>query len=460
MTGEPADLLERVRRHVTARGLFPVPGTAVVAVSGGPDSVALLDLLIAVGPAHGLDLAVGHVDHGIHLGSATVADRVADLAAWYGVPYHLERLALGADATETAARGARYRALRHLQRALGARYLLTAHHAEDQVETVLLRLLRGSGVAGLAGVPEQGPRGLVRPLLPFSKRELREWLEARGRELGRPFAVFDDPANSALRHDRSWIREEVLPLLRARYGVALDQRLLDVSRHAARDRAAWAALLGTLPELECVLEDGVAEVARTPLSRYDKLLCEGLLRALAREAGCVLGPRRAARLARFVCTAESGRRMELGAGWEAQLAFDRLRLVGPHTAAPAPEPVALDGAAGRTSWSASEIAWRPARAGTAARASFTTWVTTGPGLIRPPAAGDRMLPLGGVGRRKVARLLMEARVPRSERHAYPLLVRGGDVLWIPGICRAEADVPPAGVTALEVEVQWRSRQPA
>jgi tRNA(Ile)-lysidine synthetase-like protein len=87
-------------------------------------------------------------------------------------------------------------------------------------------------------------------------------------------------------------------------------------------------------------------------------------------------------------------------------------------------------------WHGWELRWQSESAGQTVRQSFTTWVTPGTGTVRAPAAGDRIVPLGGVGRRRVRRLLMEARVPFRERGSYPVLVRESEVLWIPGICRS------------------------
>jgi len=87
------------------------------------------------------------------------------------------------------------------------------------------------------------------------------------------------------------------------------------------------------------------------------------------------------------------------------------------------------------------------------RAAYATWVTVGPGLVRAPRGGDRMVPLGGVGRRKVRRLLMEARIPAAERDRFPVVVRGDEVLWVPGVCRAAAAVPQPGEAALRLEAR-------
>src|SRR2546428_40316 len=159
-----APLLERLRAHLDGARLFRARGPAVLAVSGGLDSVALLDLMHSVAPERGLLLVVAHADHGIQMESGKVGRMVRRLAATYAVPFELGELNLGPDATETAARRARYAWLTEVQRGHAARYLVTAHHADDQVETILLPVLQGSAPAGLAGMSAPGRRGLPRPV--------------------------------------------------------------------------------------------------------------------------------------------------------------------------------------------------------------------------------------------------------------------------------------------------------
>ncbi len=449
-----ADLADRLRRHLRETGLFPEAGRALLAVSGGPDSVAMLDLFAVVAPALKLELAVAHVDHGIAAESGTVAQQVEQLAQRYGLPCRVARLELGSGASETQARRARYRALRELQRELDCRYLVTAHHADDQVETVLYRLLRGTGIAGLAGIPARAAKGLVRPLLPFRRGELEAWLGQREAELATGRALHSDPANLDERHDRSWVRHRLLPLVRERFGPVAERRLADVARHAGSERRAWAAALRSLPELEFRAARGAVEVARLPLARYDNTLSEALLRALAREVGCVLGPRRSVRLLRFVRSSSSGRVMQLGSGWTAELSFGRVRIAPLAREAVAGVSVACGGEPeGLVQWNEWEVRWCQDTAGTPLRRSFTTWVTAGESSVRSVASGDRMVPLGGVGRRKVRRLLMEARVPFRERDAYPVLVRREAVLWIPGICRSRDAVPRPGEPAVRIEAR-------
>jgi len=455
MNDEP--LMERVRRHLLDAGFFRTGSRVLVAVSGGPDSVALLLLLHGLSEGLAIELHVGHVDHGILPESGRVAAMVSELAARLGIPAHTTALHLGSQATETSARLERYRALRRMQRDIGAPYLVTAHHADDQVETILFRLLRGSGVAGLSGMRPVARGGLVRPLLPWRKSELYEWLDGHGmitESGGVPRITHRDPSNEDHRHDRAWLRAVLLPELRDRFGEVVDDRVLASGRAAATNRAAWAAALRSVPELEFHVAPDFAQVARGPLLRYDDHLSEALLQALGREIGCQIGPRRAGRLLTQIARAKSGRSFDIGGGWVAELTFGHLRIHRSEPTRPVSnQRVRWDGAGGTLEWGDWTISWRRDTAARPIRGGWVTWVTEGSGEIRGPSAGDRLRPLGGVGRRRVSRLLMEGRIPRSERRLFPVVVRGSEILWLPGVCRAEAAVPRAGEPAIRLDAR-------
>ncbi|MDP3774667.1 MAG: tRNA lysidine(34) synthetase TilS [Gemmatimonadales bacterium] len=442
-------LLERLRRHLAESGLFPEPGLAVLAVSGGGDSVAMLDLLAALAPDLGLSLLVAHADHGILPDSTAVAERVSGLAKTrFGLETVVGALDLGPKASETRARTARYRFLRQVQADRGARYLVTAHHADDQVETVLLRLLRGSAPAGLAGIAPRASRGLIRPLLPFSHAELT----AHSASLGAPIAV--DPTNRDPRHMRAWVRTALWPVIEQRLRGMGTEALLAVAGHASREVMAWDALLDALPGLEVRAADGRFEVARGVLSGYHNVLAGRILRAAARRAGIRLAPGAADRLARFAAAAASGRRLMLGENLMGEVAFDRLVVA---RFAAEPERQTLRGSNGEVGFGDYLVRWREAEApAEIERGGWTTWVRAVPGgaplTVRPPAPGERLAPLGGVGRAKVARLLMAAKVPRAERQRYPVVATDEAVLWIPGVCRGADLIPEPGREAMRIDV--------
>lgn len=439
-----ATLLERVRAHVNRARLFPRPGRALVAVSGGPDSVALLDLLHAIAPAHGISLVVAHADHGIQADSRLVGQTVRELAARYGLPFELGELQLGPDATETVARRARYAWLAQVRHARGARYVVTAHHQDDQVETILLRVLKGSAPAGLAGIPARARGGLVRPLLPFTRGELAAYVAERG------LPTHDDPANRDPRHLRSWLRVELLPLLAARLGPRVQADLLRLGRAAASERRAWDRVLELIPELHVHFSPHGFDVARGTLARYDDAVTAAVLRAAARRVGLVVGVRRAEQLI-DLARRPSGRRLPLAGGWLAEVAFDRLRVF--RGFACTAEEVVATAERGSAVFGGFRVAWSPEPApARLPRSDWTTWLAGGSWALRAPRAGDRLIPLGGVGQRPVRRLLMEARVPRSARANYPVVARGETILWVPGICRSAADLPQPGTLAVRVDV--------
>jgi tRNA(Ile)-lysidine synthase len=199
------------RSHPTPTG--PPPGATadfaglvapvVVACSGGADSVALLVLAAEAGLA---PVAV-HVDHALRAASAADVDVVRRAAEHLGVPWRSVRVAVGPGPNlEARARDARYGALQVAREELGATAILVAHTADDQAETVLLNVLRGSAAAGLAGMaPRRGT--IVRPLLQLRRSDVRAVVAARG------LAIVEDPTNADVRWRRAWIRHEVLPML-------------------------------------------------------------------------------------------------------------------------------------------------------------------------------------------------------------------------------------------------------
>lgn len=218
----------------------PEPGERwLVAFSGGPDSLALAAGLAPLAAARGVRLELVHVDHRIDPGSTGRATRAGELAGVLGLPIHLARLDVPAlrrtgESLEVAARRVRYGGLEQLRRQLGARRILTAHQRDDQVETVLLRLLRGGPVESLAGIPER--RGAIwRPLLAVPRAEIERFLAAAGLD------AIEDPTNRDPAMARNLVRHHLLPRLRAE-DPGIDALLLALGRRAA----ALAARLDTL----------------------------------------------------------------------------------------------------------------------------------------------------------------------------------------------------------------------
>lgn len=212
MAGMTGDALHR---HLAARLAEAGDASFVVAFSGGPDSTALLHALAHLPEAHERGLRALHVDHGLHVDSERWARHCTTFCASLDVPCATLRVVVSHDAglgLEAAAREARYGALSDALR--DGERLLTAHHLDDQAETFLLRALRGAGPDGLRAMRplrRLGHGWLWRPLLDLPRAALSDYVAAHG------LACIDDPANRDLRHDRSWLREAMMPLLRSRW---------------------------------------------------------------------------------------------------------------------------------------------------------------------------------------------------------------------------------------------------
>jgi tRNA(Ile)-lysidine synthase len=438
-------LTEQFSRHLADLRLPPC--RALVAVSGGPDSLTLLDLLVATRSSHRMELVVAHVDHGIHPDSADVAQAVEALAQRYGLPFESCCLALGALAGETLARARRYAWLEAVRSRVGAELIFTAHHADDQLETVLMRVLEGSGPAGLAAMSAV-QRRLVRPLLPFRRVELLRHLRVAG------LAPWLDPSNGDPKHLRSWIRTELLPAVRRRLPDT-DGKLLRLSRQAATDRAAWDSVLSVLARLDVQTEPDAVSVAATTLRDYDSPLRQAIVQALARKLGCTLGPTRLGRVLDLLEQGQSGSQVPLGSSWVAELAFDRLRIYAERSPLAAERCWAMSTPAGEGVWGRWRFRWEVAPAPPRhQRKGRSAWFTLDPPTVRGWRVGEKLKPLGATGRRLVVRCFQEGRVPRSRRGSWPVLAQGDDLIWIPGICRSALRLPTPGSEALRVDAEY------
>ncbi|HET9065174.1 MAG TPA: tRNA lysidine(34) synthetase TilS [Gemmatimonadales bacterium] len=427
----------RLERLVAAESMV------LVAVSGGPDSLALLDLLHRGTERHGRHLRVVHVDHGIDPSSGRIAEDVAGHAAARGLAVDVLSLGLGPGASETRARRARRQALRVLLAQVERGVIALGHHADDQIETVLLRVLRGSGPAGLAGMAaRRGP--WIRPLLEIPHAALVAHCEAQN------LSPWQDPANRDPRHLRSWLRTVALPLLRERVP-DVEARLGAVAAQAATLRQGVNALPEALESLAFRVEDGGFSVAAPTLIGYPSGLQSMVLQALGRRCGVPLGVTRRREILRLVAGQRSGGEVRISPALVVELAFGRLhfRRPGPDGLAEQPLP-----AAGELVYGAHRFhVVRGPAAASGERVSRETWLGQGAYRVRQPVAGDRIVPIGGTGRRSVAVLLREARVPAGLRHQWPVVVSASDpavIVWIPGICRSTVNVPVVGEEALHV----------
>ncbi len=243
----------------------------IVAVSGGPDSVAMLHALVKSNrqtPSASDQLIVTHVDHGVRAESAADAEFVVELANRLGLASEVfapdAGQARSSAQSEESLRAYRYQCLTQAAEKHGARYLATAHTQDDQIETILFRILRGTGVRGLTGIPVSrlltSGLTLVRPMLGVTRTEVMQFLQ----EIDADHRV--DDSNRQSHYTRNFLRNELLPLARKRFP-DVDQALVNLSRQAIDQQAASSNWIAIAKE-SIVATDHTIEIACKPIKHF------------------------------------------------------------------------------------------------------------------------------------------------------------------------------------------------
>ena len=253
----------RVLHTIARHAMFSTGQRVGVAVSGGADSVCLLHVLHELAPRWNLHLSVVHIDHGIR-GAASQADAdfVRSLAGEFALTFHFRQADVPSidDNMEQAARRVRQEFYRELMQSGMVDRIATGHTRSDQAETVLFRILRGSGFAGLSGIRPVTREGIVRPLLDCTRAEVEAWMAERRIECR------EDESNEDRSFARNRIRHELLPQLRREFNPQLDEALANLAV-IARDEEDWWHRLQPVPERGGVVILNAAHDLSHPQSR-------------------------------------------------------------------------------------------------------------------------------------------------------------------------------------------------
>lgn len=401
------------------------PGTTVLcALSGGADSMALLTLLLALREEQGLRVCAAHYDHQLR-GGASQADAafVADWCAARSVPLRLGRGDVAGEArrrrqgVEETARQMRYAFLEESADALGAARIATAHHAGDNAETVLLHLLRGSGLDGLCGIPPRRGR-LIRPLLAQTREALEAYLQAKG------VPHVEDASNGDLRYARNRLRAQVLPVLQEMNPGFLSRLTANLG-YLQGERDCLDALAAQLVQTARRDGTGITVPVRT-LTQAPRALALRALRLLLRELG--QHQLSAVHLEAVLALADSGSRPSavcaLPGGWRAERRYDALYLTQEIPAAP-PPPCTLSGP-GRQAWGDWVLEVGPQGEG------WRFDALAFPLTLRPRMPGDRLTLPGRPGK-PLKKWYIDEKIPRRLRDSLPVLADQRGILAAAGL---------------------------
>ena len=465
--------VSQVKLLITKHQCF-VPGDRIlVAVSGGPDSVALLQVLHELRDELGLHLEVAHLQHGIRGQEAKDDARfVAALADKLGLAFHLKEIDLpelrsraGKGNLEALARQQRYQFFAQIAQRQGLNKIATAHTQDDQAETMLMWLLRGAGRKGLGGIsPARTPhssaddlaRGceIVRPFLETSKADILEYLRQRQIE----YRI--DGTNRDTRLLRNWIRLELLPQLRGRIDGRVAARLAGQAA-MLRDEQAVLDQIAQAELEKCRRGDGLDRgiLLHQPVALQRLMLRRWIEDARGNLRGIDFAHVEA--LCGLAATGPAQGRLAIPGGWEVRREYELLRLVkGARQRQPICylypvtlcEPLSIPEAAVGFLL---ELLLPPVEVQPTGslEALFDADALPQPLAVRNFRNGDRFEPLGMDGHKKVKDLFIDRKVALSERARLPMLLGADQVLWIPGHGRSRvALVTPASRAIIRIKV--------
>jgi len=460
-----------VRRTIEKYGMFSRGDRVVVAVSGGPDSVALLHMLESLKDVYGIKLHAAHLEHGLR-GEESVEDMkfVEELCGSLSIPLTTASEDVGKMAedeglsVEATARKARYAFLDEVIKQTGYKKLATGHNANDQAETVLINLMRGSGIAGLSGMKPAMDGRIVRPLIEAKRKEIAAYLEKK------KIAYRTDSSNADTRFDRNRVRSILIPMIEKEFNPGIVDSL-------ARTASVFSMVYEYFKEeVEKSMREAVkTEEGRVTLnlevfSPYPEIVklftFHKILRAMEEEAQVISYDTLSA-LLNVAEKSRSGSRIDIGSGIIALKEFKRI-VIGRDLALYEPYEVQLD-LPGETAVESAGYVYtteilkdKPGtgdvyRSGESAYFDFDELSL--PLKARNWREGDKFVPFGLKGSKKVHDVFIDEKVPVSSRTMIPLVCDSDGVIWVTGVRRADrARVTDKTSTIVKITYS-RERQP-
>lgn len=440
-------VLQELQQFLSAAGVG-AGRHVTVALSGGLDSMVLLHQMRAVSAHLGLHLSAIHINHQLQPQASEWAEFCRQVCNKWAIPLQITPVSLvrqGGESLEAVARTARYQQFD----ALAGDVLVLAHHADDQAETVLLQLLRGAGVAGLAAMPavqQRAGRLWLRPLLEQTRAELQRYAIQHG------LRWVDDPSNLDRQYDRNFIRHEILPLLLQRFPACL-QTLGRSARHMAEAQL----LLNDMAVAEGALLPG--GVLTLPVWRsLNPMHQHNLLRYWLKSAGGVVVSERLLRQIwqqLLLARADSQVRIELP-GQMVLLRYREQAFLQVNRAVPAAGW--QQSWPGGACWALPELGGQLLLQPGEGQGIRSNLCQPGHLTVRLRQGGERFQPFAGRPGKSLQHWFQELGIPPWQRSMLPLLYAGDMLLWVPGLgvaCAAQAAAGEAGVLP-----QWRPTEPA
>jgi len=418
-------VLEQVAATISRHNMLAPDARVIVAVSGGPDSVCLLHVLrelkIRV-------TALAHINHKLRGADSDEDERfVGAMAREMGLDFYFAAANLRGGNLEQTARRARREFFHDLIRRGVADRVALGHTLDDQAETVLFRMLRGSGLAGLAGILPVTAEGLIRPLLGVTRADVETFLRERG------ISWREDSSNREPRFARNRIRHELLPRLKQDWNPRLAETLAHLADLAYEEERWWAGEIARLAQQMLIVTPGAVQVATGDLAKVSRAVARRLIRHAIRQAKGNLRAVQFSHIEHVLGLPEAGGQAELP-GILAIRSFDWIRLEVPGGPQPAQGEVPVPGrglAPDGNSMICLDVNRRTQGSDVCATLKSDLYLRKVPErlVLRGWRPGDRYCPVGHASDWKLKELFQRQRVPSWQRPFWPILCWGDKILW-------------------------------
>jgi len=464
-------VLRELLDYIRERQLVRAGDRVGIAVSGGADSVALLRAMLELRDELGVVLSVAHFHHGIRAEADSDQQFVNALADQFDLDFHVASADVPAHAAakhmtlEAAGRELRYRWMRGLIAEGKLDKIATAHTLDDQAETVLMRVIRGAGTRGLAGIypsiVEDGSVIIIRPFLQTARSVIVQYLRALNQEWR------EDSTNLNLAHSRNRVRHELIPILETRFNPALRRTLSDNAEVARAEEQFWEARVAS--RLPAIFHADERNLQLRGLEREPLALQRRLIRAAVDALGITLEFQHVEELLRFAfgefteagyrsMVQARGRRLALPENWFAVSDRGVLHFALRETEVQQSTFSALLAVPGQvrvpelgSTFRASIVSVNPEAASYNPATALDARKLAPELVVRNWQAGDRFWPLHTSRAEKLKRLLQDKKIPAAQRASWPVVLCGETIVWVRGFPVASEFAAYEGGPAIEID---------
>lgn len=420
-------LTTRLNDHLQRTELLPPKAKIVVAVSGGVDSISLLNLLYELKDFYGWQMVVAHMDHTTRPQSAKDAQFVGSIAQAYDLPFYLQKLGSNTKPSEASWRAKRYGFLERTRDELNYDLIVTAHHGDDRIETAVFNSIRGAERDGITALKSKRGK-LVRPLLPFSKAEIITYAGVKNLQ------YVTDSSNADIGFSRNFVRQELLPLGSTMYRNFRHSFHTVLNELESLNKNIYSQIRSLISELIISSNTESIELSKVEFRKLPDTVATNLLAQLAKEfvPGIGLSSKNLAEGVSFWRTAKTGSTKLLKSGLQLKVGYDTVGVA--YQTADESIPLGMNTRLLSETSPYMNSKFKVSFTKTNTNKSDTVQLKNQKLYIRNRLPGDKVHPVGMGGSKKLQDIFVDKKIPREQRDLWPIVVNTkNEVVWVPFI---------------------------